>query len=83
MTILQKIEYFRARTGMGMIDAQKYLKEFGNNLDDAMEYWKYMQEKQLNNFQLTRLVLEQQKEIKDLKRRIEQLEEEVVMKELE
>lgn len=83
MTLNEKIEYVSGKTGMGLNAAVRILKLFGNNLEDTMAFWeKYREVNCVGNISLTKLVLDQQEEIKDLKRRIEQLEEEVVMKEL-
>ena len=84
MTLMEKVRYVSSETGIGFNNASRLLNMFGKNVEDTMEFWeKYRQINCIDNIGLTKLVLEQQEEIRDLKRRLEQLEEEVVMKELE
>lgn len=81
MTLIERVEYVSGKTGIGFNNASRLLNMFGNNLEDTMSFWqKYIEVNRIGTVGLTKLVLEQQEEINDLKRRIEQLEEEVVMK---
>lgn len=89
MTFMERVEYVSGKTGIGALNAAKLLNFFGKNVEDTMDFWeKFRKVHYLGNISLigdvglTKLVLDQQEEIKDLKRRIEQLEEEIVMKEL-
>lgn len=83
MTRNEKVEYISNKTGMGFNNSYRLLSLFGCNLEDTMNFLeKYRQVNCVDNMGLAKLVFEQQEEIKDLKRRIEQLEEEVVLKEL-